>query len=246
MALREELHRSGNWLFRWRSYVPLLLIVPTFAALRHFKLPFHSGALQEAWEIVCLSVSLVGLGVRILTVGYVPHGTSGRNTRRQMAAVLNTTGMYSIVRHPLYLGNFLIWLGISMFSHCWWLVAIFALAFCVYYERIIFAEEEFLRDKFKDGFLNWANRTPALIPRFSQWQRPSLPFSLRTVLKREYPGFLALVAVFFFMDLYEDSLVRGKLTVEPFCEVLAILALGLFLTLRTIKRRTTLLDVEDR
>ena len=32
--------------------------------------------------------------------------TSGRNTHDQVADSLNTSGIYSIVRHPLYVGNF--------------------------------------------------------------------------------------------------------------------------------------------
>ncbi|MGB8874133.1 MAG: hypothetical protein WCC75_12145, partial [Desulfobaccales bacterium] len=45
--------------------------------------------------------------------GLPPRGTSGRNTQGQVAETLNTTGIYSLVRNPLYLGNFLIWLGLS-------------------------------------------------------------------------------------------------------------------------------------
>ena len=246
MALREEMQRSGHWFFRRRGYLPLVLILPTLIALWQFKLPFHSHKVQEVWEAVCLAVALLGLGIRICTVGHVPRGTSGRNTKRQKAAELNTTGVYSIVRHPLYLGNFLIWLGISMFYCAWWLVVIFVLSFWLYYERIMLAEEEFLREKFGKAFLEWADRTPAFIPRFSQWQSPSLGFSLRMVLKREYPGLMALVAAFFCLELCEDSLVAGRLVLEPFWAVLGAFALGTFVLLRVLKKRTKLLEVEDR
>jgi protein-S-isoprenylcysteine O-methyltransferase Ste14 len=101
MALREEMEASGRWLFRWRSYLPLCMVVLFLVALRSFHYPYESHLLDEIWEMVCLGISLFGLGVRILTLGSVPSGTSGRNTRNQLANVLNTTGMYSIVRHPL-------------------------------------------------------------------------------------------------------------------------------------------------
>ena len=246
MALREEMQRSGHWFFRRRGYLPLVLILPTLIALWQFELPFHSHKVQEAREAVCLAIALLGLGIRIFTVGHVPRGTSGRNTKRQKAVELNTTGMYSIVRHPLYLGNFLIWLGISMFYCAWWLVVIFVLSFWLYYERIMLAEEDFLREKFGKAFLEWADRTPAFIPRFSQWQSPSLGFSLRMVLKREYPGLMALVAAFFCLELCEDSLVAGRLVLEPFWAVLGAFALGTFVLLRVLKKRTKLLEVEDR
>jgi protein-S-isoprenylcysteine O-methyltransferase Ste14 len=64
------------------------------------------------WEAICVAVSLVGLGIRIATVGHAPGGTSGRRTVGGPSALaLNTSGMYSVVRHPLYLGNYFQWLG---------------------------------------------------------------------------------------------------------------------------------------
>jgi len=78
-----------------------------------------------------------------LYCGYAPRGTSGRHTLRQEAKRLNSSGMYSLLRHPLYLGNALMWLGISLFVHVWWVVVISMLIFWIYYERIMFAEEEF-------------------------------------------------------------------------------------------------------
>src|SRR5438132_991783 len=113
MPLKEELQQQGDWLFRWRSYVPLALVPVLLAAIVTEEPPVRSPA-DRWWMLFCLGVSLVGLGIRVLTVGFVPRGTSGRNTRRQMARQLNSTGMYSVVRHPLYLGNMVIWLGIAM------------------------------------------------------------------------------------------------------------------------------------
>ena len=97
------------------------------------------------WPLVCLSVGMAGQKVRALCVGYTPRGTSGRNTKEgQVAETLNTLGMYSICRHPLYLGNLLMWLGIVMYmGHVWFTVA-FLLLYALYYERIMFAEEHFL------------------------------------------------------------------------------------------------------
>ncbi len=146
MALREELQRQGNWLFRWRSYLPLIILPLLLIALRNADWLERTvgDSLQNCWEVSCLSISFVGLAVRFVTVGYVPAGTSGRNTKGQKAKVLNTTGMYSIVRHPLYFGNLIITLGLLLFMAIWWFGLIVAFAFCLYYERIMVAEETFL------------------------------------------------------------------------------------------------------
>lgn len=247
MALREELERTGNWLFRWRSYLPLVLIVPTVAAMHHADYLVQDRDGQDVWALVCLVVSLAGLGVRVATVGHVPRGTSGRNTHEgQVAEVLNTSGMYSLVRHPLYLGNYVIWLGISMFCGISWLIVIFALGFWLYYERIMFAEEEFLRRKFGEAYLTWSETTPAFLPRLRGWKRPELPFSLRTVLRREYPGLFAICACFFALEAYQRVVIQGQWRPNPLWTGIFLTGLLLFLTLRTLKRKTTFLAVEGR
>ena len=187
--LRKELARSGNWLFRWRSYLPLALAGIILPAMRHFQYPAHSHTLDQLWEVVCLVVCFFGLGIRVYTIGHAPPGTSGRNTRSQIAEQLNTTGTYSVVRHPLYLGNFFIWLGISMFVHTWWVSLIFVLVFWIYYERIMYAEEEFLSNRFGEEFEQWANRTPAFCPAIKRWERPATRFSVNRVFGSEYSGF---------------------------------------------------------
>jgi len=247
MALREELERAGNCLFRWRSYIPLLLIVPMLLAMHHPDYLAQDRAGNDMWAVFCLAVSLCGLGIRVVTVGHVPRGTSGRNTHAgQIAEELNTTGMYSLVRHPLYLGNFTIWIGISLFCRLWWLTAIFALVFWIYYERIMFAEEEFLRRKFGEPYLAWANPTPAFLPRFTGWKRPELPFSLRTVLRREYPGLFGICASFFALEAYQRVAIQGQWRPNPLWTGIFLTGLVVFVALRTLKRKTTLLMVEGR
>ena len=120
MALQEEFETTGDYFFRWRSYLPLVMAVLFILALAQFRYPFAHHGLDLAWDIGCLAVALLGQGVRFFTVGFVPRGTSGRNTRGQVADTLNTTGMYAVVRNPIYLGNFIIWFGLSLFMKSLW------------------------------------------------------------------------------------------------------------------------------
>src|SRR4051794_2336132 len=192
MALEDEFRKQGEWLFRWRSFLPLILVPLIGVALLQVKAE-KIDEWGDSWDYICLSVSFLGLLVRVVTIGYVPENTSGRNTKKQIAEQINTTGMYSIVRHPLYLGNFLIGFGISLVQLVWWLPVIYVLAFWLYYERIMFAEESFLNRKFGTPYQEWAAATPAFLPRFSQWRAPSLPFSWLNVLGREYSGLMVVI-----------------------------------------------------
>ncbi|MDI6728972.1 MAG: hypothetical protein QMD44_08640 [Thermodesulfovibrionales bacterium] len=37
MALKEELEKHGEWLFKWRSYLPLLILPVVLIALKDFE-----------------------------------------------------------------------------------------------------------------------------------------------------------------------------------------------------------------
>jgi protein-S-isoprenylcysteine O-methyltransferase Ste14 len=239
--LREQFEQSGNWLFRWRSYLPALFLALLFIGMRDFRYLGGRHEYQEAWAAGCLTLSLVGLAIRIVVVGYAPPRTSGRNTVEQVADQLNTTGMYSVVRHPLYLGNFLIWLGIASFCLIWWLLIVYVLMFCVYYERIMFAEEEFLRRRFGQPFLDWAAATPTFLPRWSHWRAPEQAFDVRKVLRREYPAAVGILAAFAVLELSVHLVVERRWRFDLPWDVALLVAVLLAAALRTLKRHTRLL-----
>ena len=202
--LIDEMEKHGKWLFRWRSYLPLVAAVLLLSSLPHFVYLFGSHFWDQVWEMFCLGISFLGLFIRIATVGYTPIRTSGRNTTQQVADSLNTSGMYSVVRNPLYLGNFLVGLGFSMFVHVWWVTVIYALLFLVYYERIIMTEELFLQKKFGQEYWEWSKKNPIFFPRFRQWQSPTLPFNIRKVCRNEHQTLFLIVLIFYSLELLGD------------------------------------------
>ncbi len=177
MALKEEMEKQGNWLFKYRSYLPLAiltigLIFFVWQELYVRKTTVNSSFFEKYYLYLALSISLIGFFIRVYTVGYSARGTSGRNTKDgQVAISLNTTGIYSLVRHPLYLGNFLMWLGVAFLIADIWFTIIFILLFWINYERIMFAEEQFLRKKFGDDYLNWSKDVPLFIPKLRGFQK---------------------------------------------------------------------------
>ena len=121
--------------------------------------------------------SCIGFFIRFYTIGTTPKGNSGRNTKEQIAEELNSTGIYSLIRHPLYLGNYLIWLGISISTFNFYFIIIMSLLFWLYYERIMFAEERFLERKFGEHYVRWSNSISAFIPLSLNYQKSKVPFS---------------------------------------------------------------------
>jgi protein-S-isoprenylcysteine O-methyltransferase Ste14 len=249
MAMIEELERSGNWLFRGRSYFPLALY-----ALMAVVIGMKWDPLFQEFDTVialcCIAVSMLGLMIRALTIGYTPRGTSGRNTKAgQVAEVLNTKGMYSLVRHPLYLGNFFMWLGIMIYVGNLWFTVVCCLLYWLYYERIMFAEEGYLRVKFGQSYLDWSVDVPSFWPRNLKWKSPDVDFSVRNVLKREYNGFFAVflsLAMVSAGKTYIHITTDWEALLDPFWQKALIGSFAVFFTLRSLKRYSRLLHVEGR
>ncbi|MGD9244674.1 MAG: isoprenylcysteine carboxylmethyltransferase family protein [Desulfobacterales bacterium] len=238
--------RDGNRLFRWRSCLPLFFVPILISGLSEFGYPKGSHTYDLIWEIICLSASFFGFFIRCYTIAYVPKRTSKRNTKSQKADSLNNTGMYSLMRNPLYFGNFFMFLGVTLFVRLWWVSMIYGLVFWLYYERIIWAEEAFLKEKYGKDYLDYAKRTPAFNPNFSNLKRPNLSFSFRNILKREYSGFFAMIASFTVLILVGDDIATGKLIIDKLWLCLFLGGLGVYLTLRTLKKKTRILHVEGR
>lgn len=242
MALKESFEKSGNWLFRYRSYIPVILLLTAFPVIAITPVPVCS----EILTYLSVLLSLIGVGVRAYTIGTTPRGTSGRNTSKQVAETLNTSGIYSLVRHPLYLGNYLMWAGLALFTYNIWYFIVISLVFWIYYERIMFAEEAFLQGRFGEAFQNWASQVPAFFPRFDGFRPATLSFSFKSVLRREYSGILALALVYFVID-YFRLWIQGLTFLQWRASAIALLVAALAaLLLRSLKHYSDLLHERDR
>lgn len=253
MPLIEEMEGTGAWLFRRRGFLPVVLIpAALYVAYTDNNFPAFNDA---QWLALCLGVGFLGQIIRAFTIAYVPKGTSGRNTSEgQVAETLNTKGMYGFVRHPLYTGNFFMWLGILLLTGNWIFAISISIAFWIYYTLIAMTEERFLRGKFGDTYLDWASRVPAFFPRTIKWISPGVFFSFRNVLKREYNGTFAMVLSYVAVDtmhVFREGLNSGlewqeAIQPSPFMQTLLTLSSVAFLILRFLKKRTKILDVEGR
>ncbi len=253
MTIQKNLAAQGAFLFRWRSFIPLLLLVPALMAFSDAVVfeEKYGEFIEETMVMIGLVISLTGLAVRWMTVGFVPGSTSGRNTKEQRADHLNTDGMYSIVKNPLYLGNYFAILGVLVSVKVWWLVLIGSLAYWLYIERVIAAEEKFLIEKYGRIYNEWAEKTPIFLPDLRLWRKPAMGFSCKTVLKREYNGLMGVACAFFVSEYmidvwFEREPLRLWLREDWPWVAGFVIAAAVFLTLRTLKKYTRFLKVEGR
>lgn len=242
MALVESLEKQGNFLFKYRGQFPVVLFL---LAIPFIYFTDYQKANEQLYLIIACICIAIGFMVRFYTIGTTPKGTSGRNTKNQVAEELNFTGIYSVVRHPLYLGNYLIWLGIACIVCNLLFLLVFSLLFWIYYERIMYAEERFLEKKFGQPFLDWSNRTPAFFPSVRSFIPSSISFSAKSVLRREYAGVLATVLGVGFFEFLKNYFNQEALFSNLFLWILGATVV-LTLLLRTLKHHTKILSEENR
>jgi len=160
---------------------------------------------------------------------------------------LITTGAFRHVRHPLYLGNFLMWLGIAMLTANFWLIMAFIFMYWVYYERIMYAEEQFLEQKFGEFYIDWAGRTPAFIPDFRKYQKPNILFSWKKVLKNEKNGFNAIFLLFYIFQMAGEFITTGSVfTKLNFWFWAMIFSTITYFILKFLKKGTNFLEEPGR
>ena len=230
--------KIGNWFFKNRSFIPLLMYL--FATTYLVLSPSINNTNLKT-EILFLLVSLCGLLIRFLVIGFVPKLTSGRNTKRQIAESLNSKGLYSLVRHPLYIGNFFMWLGIVLFIKNLIITIIVILFFLIYYWFIIQAEENFLHAKFGSEFTEWKKNVPLCFPYKWNYKKNKVTFSIKKVLTREYSGFYAIFISFAYFDFLTEYIQENSITFFEFWGYCLIGSSVITLTLKTLKKHTNLL-----
>lgn len=241
MLLVRAFEEQGRLLFKYRGYFPVLLflLVIPFMGLREGASP--EGTMGMLLFTLAVLLASGGVIVRAFTIGHTPKGTSGRNTEGQKAKVLNTTGIYSLVRHPLYVGNFLIWAGIGIYTYDPVYLLLLILIFWIYYERIMYAEERFLEEKFGHELAEWAEKVPAFFPRWQGYRPPDRPFSIKKVLRKEYSGFMATVIGFVYVAFLRDLFQETPFQWDPVLGIVLGIAALITLSLRSLHHWTSLL-----
>lgn len=132
-------------------------------------------------------VALVGEAMRFWGVAYA--GPLTRVTGSVGAPELITTGPFSYVRNPLYVGNVLLYVGFGIMANALapWLVAGTAVYFVLQYAAIVSLEEEFLEKEFGAGFEEYRKLVPRFFPRLTpvrevrkENQKPDWPGARRS------------------------------------------------------------------
>ncbi len=219
----------GNWLFRFRSFTPLPLLL---LCLIFFRPQWMGWWITPAG----LLISLLGETARMVAVGWSFGGTSGREAYLR-ADHLNTAGVYSLTRNPLYIGNILIFSGLSLAFGNFWVLLIVSLFLMLQYHLIVSAEETYLLEKYGIDYQQYQREVPRFFPRIHRFRRPDHAFSWKKVLLKENDSVFNLGVVAWGIHHYRMSLTGG--TFHPNLKIwLPLLVwISLYVSIKWYKKR---------
>jgi len=126
---------------------------------------------ETAWLWVGMAVTLVGELIQLWSASHLEKDQT-----------LATSGPYSYVRNPMYVGRFLVLLGfVAMIQQAWWpraqlhgiplVVAAYVVLFALYARSRVGREEARLRVVFGDGYDHYCKEVPRFLPRIRPYSR---------------------------------------------------------------------------
>lgn len=111
-----------------------------------------------------VGAALVAAGEAVRLAGVAAAGTVTRRRSRDVQRLV-TYGIFAWTRNPLYVGNFLAWLGVTIASGVLWFLPITIVLFVLEYYFIVRFEEGVLESTFGEEYLAYKRRTPRWIAR---------------------------------------------------------------------------------
>lgn len=186
--------RIGGFLFRHRGWLPVpFLAVPLLV---------HDERTPAQW-ISGIIIMIAGELIRLAGIA-----AAGDKTRRRSRNVeeLVTYGIFAWTRNPLYIGNFLLWIGIVVVSGVFWFLPVATLLFAAEYSLIVRYEEGVLESIFGREYLTYKQCTPRWVPGPPR-KKVTGPMDWNAAFRSELSTFIAyavLLAAFAVKDYLES------------------------------------------
>jgi protein-S-isoprenylcysteine O-methyltransferase Ste14 len=144
---------------------PFLILVASVWLFVH-RSDLDPSAANLVVALAALAIAVAGWDVIVWTIRSWPKIHVGHGWRDDQELV--TSGIYAFVRHPVYLGAFLVWAGIVVASLNWiWAVLFvgYVVPAYVIYSR---AEERMMEQELGDRYRHYKRLVPGFVPRIGR------------------------------------------------------------------------------
>jgi len=199
---------SRSWLVRRRTAIGLWLAIALVGTLVFVH---HSWPEEAMLDFVLDTLGYVLLVLGVLGRLWCTLYIGGRKHEE-----LQTTGPYSIVRHPLYVSNLLLAVGISSLSENPLVLLVVLCYFLWQYSCTIRYEEAALRVTFGHVYDEYMQRVPRFLPRFRQADFTPPSSVNMWALRAELPRILLFLAAIPLLELLARLHEQGILPYIPF------------------------------
>jgi len=135
-ALRETLNRLRVRAGLFIAVAVIVLARPTWSSI-----------------LTGILISFLGLAVRAWASGHL-----------RKEKVLAVSGPYRYSRNPLYLGNFLLGIGITAGARSWWVLGLCIAYYALFYPMMIRRERERMKNLFPRQYHEYGKRVPLFFP----------------------------------------------------------------------------------
>lgn len=176
----------GHFVFHYRNTV-VPVLVPILILLTRPR-PFAGNPrLDLVLDFVGIAVSVCGQALRVLVIGLAYIQRGGKN-KRIAADRLVIDGVFAHCRHPLYVGNFLLFAGLMLIwnAPAAYVIGLGGVGLSLF--AMATAEEDFLARKFGADYVAYCQRVNRFVPRL-QGLRETLSrfhFDWKRVVRKEY------------------------------------------------------------
>jgi protein-S-isoprenylcysteine O-methyltransferase Ste14 len=201
--------RLGRFVFRYRDYLVPAVLVGVLVLTRP-QPPLGSERLDVVLDVLGLLVAAAGQALRALVIGYAYIRRGGIN--KQLAApTLVCEGFYAHSRNPMYVGDFLLFLGLAMIYHSAGVYLVVLPIVATALLAIVSAEERYLAARFGAAYVAYCQRVNRFLPTLRGLSATTrgMRFDWRRVLRSEYGTTFAWLSAAFFLLAWEDVLRFG-------------------------------------
>ena len=200
---------AGQFFFRYRnSLFPVTFLLLALTMRPKIILPHPS--LDTILVLCGALVAIGGEAFRLATIGY-EYIERGGKEGRAYATRLVQSGMFAHTRHPMYLGNILIAIGMSMASGSPAAYLTVIPFFLFVYQAIASSEEEYLRGRFGQDYAEYCARVPRFLPSFRSLYRllSRGRYHWRRALRQDLSTMVALLLGLSLLPIWRAYFLRG-------------------------------------
>ena len=221
---------AGNFFFRHRNalFPVCFVLVPLIGRPTRMGNP----ALDRWLTIVGMLVALLGQLMRLVTIGYEYIERGGREGK-VYASHLVRGGVYALTRNPMYVGNALIAVGMTMVAGAALVYLVVLPLFLGIYQAIVAAEEGYLRGRFGTAYEQYCAAVNRWWP---SWRRiPSAlggaRYDWRSAVRKELSTTAGLLTGFIVLPVWRTFYLEGFAAAKanaPWALLLELMVLSLY------------------